>query len=191
MTNTTLDRAKQNRRALIAFALALAIAGCSSKGAEGDKECVDPPPEAVEKAKKSVKVERFGLGKAGDEDKESKDWCRACVMSMQGYASCQRVYAESPDEGRDSLRARARDKACLDAKYPKDACPAKAVINVLCKGDPPPPGTPDPGTALQNLYKAMGGGQPAGGAPAGADVKPEVKPETKPETGVKEKPLVE
>ena len=183
MTNTTPERAFKGLGALAAVALAAAITGCSSKGTEGDKDCVDPPPEAVEQAKKTVQIERIGLGRAGDEDKESKDWCRACVMSTRGYASCQRVYAKSPDEGRDSLRARAREKACLDAKYPKDACPDKAVINLLCKGDPPPAGTPDPGTALQNLYKAMGGGQPAGAAPT--------KPEAKPEAKASETPKVE
>lgn len=200
MTNTTFAAAPRDLVALVAAALLLTVAGCSSKGAEGDKECVDPPPEAVEQAKKTVQIERFGLGKAGDENKADKDWCRACVMSLKGYASCQRVYAQSPDEGRDSLRARARVKACLDAGYPKEACPDKAVINLLCLGDDLPPGTPDPGTALQNLFKSMGGGQPEKGAPAAGagaepevkpEATPEVKPEAKPRTGASETPQVE
>jgi len=162
-------------RALAILAVGVLAASCSSKGKEADKECVDPP-EAAAGAQKTVKVERYGLGKAGDEDKEDKDWCRACVMSKLGYASCQRVFAGAPGEDREAMRARARSKACADAKYPEDACPDQAVINIQCKGEPPPPGTPDPGTALQNLFQSMGGSASAGGG-----AKPEAKPEAKTE----------
>jgi hypothetical protein len=150
--------------ATVAFAGAM---GCSGEKKDGDKDCVDSP-EGTAPIAKSVKVERYGLGRAGDEDKESKDWCRACVMSKLGYASCQRVFAETTGESKDSLRASARKQACADAKFPKGGCPDSAVINIQCKGEPAPAGTPDPGTALQNLYKAMGGGQAGPGAPAAA-----------------------
>jgi hypothetical protein len=153
------------------------IVGCSGEKKPSEQDCVDPP-SADAGEKKTVKIERFGLGKAGDEDKEKKDWCRACVMSQVGYASCQRVFAETEGEDRDSLRKRARDKACVDAKYPAGACPEKAVINVQCKGDAPPAGTPDPGTALQNLYQKLGGGQPkAAPKPADKDDKPAANPQ--------------
>jgi hypothetical protein len=178
--------------ARIALALALVGAlgaGCSSGGKETEEECVDPP-EAADGAKKTVKLERFGLGKAGEEDRKDKDWCRACVMSRIGYASCQRVYAASDDEDRESLRAKAREKACLDAKFPKDACPDEAVINLLCKGDAPPPGTPDPGTALQNLYQKLEGQQkapPRDEAPPKPEAKASEAP-PKPEAKAGEKP---
>ena len=147
------------------------VSGCSGQGKEAEEECVDPPPEAVAGAKKTVTAERFGLGKAGDENKEDKDWCRACVMAKIGYASCQRVFADAPGEERDAIRSRARAKACADAQYPKDACPDQAVINIQCKGEAPPPGTPDPGSALQNLFQKMGG----------SDVGPKASPKASPE----------
>ena len=166
------------RRTTIALlATALAVAGCSSKREKADEECVETPESAAAKAKQDVKVERFGLGKAGAEDKEGKDWCRACVMSTLGYASCQRVHAEKPDESRDSIRARARAKACADAKYPADKCPDTAVISNQCKDEPPTEGTPNPGKALQNLYQSLGGsGAPKTGSPA-SDAKPKPDPE--------------
>jgi hypothetical protein len=149
-------------------------AGCS--GESKDPDCVDPPKQAAEPEGKPTKVERFGLGRAGDEDKEKKDWCRACVMSKVGYASCQKVYADEPGEARDALRARARAKACSDAKFPKDQCPDSAVISLLCKGDPPPAGTTNPGTALQNLHQALSGGPLPAAAPQPA---PESTPTAK------------
>jgi hypothetical protein len=185
MTKSKSTIASATATTLALLFLGALSGGCSGKGKEADKECVDPPPEAVAGAKKTVTIERFGLGKAGSEDKEKKDWCRACVMAKMGYASCQRVFAETPDEERDSIRARARAKACADAKYPKDACPDQAVINIQCKGEAPPPGTPDPGTALQNLFEKMGG----------YDAKPEVPPKpgakAGPETDKVDKPSVE
>jgi len=160
MTQPLKTKTMWTRTALALAVVTWLAAGCSGKKEQEEQECVDPPPEANAGEKKTVKLERFGLGKAGDEGKEQKDWCRACVMSKVGYASCQRVFADKEGEDRDTLRKRARDKACVDAKFEADACPEEAVINIQCKGDVPPPGTPDPGTALQNLYKKMGGGQP-------------------------------
>ena len=144
------------------FTLALIAAlafGCSGEK-QTEEECEDPPEKAQQPDAKNTKLERFGLGRAGDEDKQKKDWCRACVMSKVGYASCQKVYADEPGESRDSLKARARDKACKDAKFKTNECPDSAVISLLCKGDPPPAGTPDPGTALQNLHQALSGEKP-------------------------------
>jgi hypothetical protein len=172
MNRTKMNsRARKTSLALAATALAAALIGCSSakQDKDAEKECVDPPAAAADKARKTVKVERFGLGRAGEEDKESKDWCRACVMSKIGYASCQRVFAAKPDEPRESLKARARDKACVDAKFPVDACPDQAVISNVCKGEPPPAGTTDQGTALQNLYKALQGDKPPADKPSAAE----------------------
>jgi hypothetical protein len=119
-------------------------------------------------------------------------------MAKIGYASCQRVFAETAEEERDSIRARARAKACADAKYPKDACPDQAVINIQCKGEAPPPGTPDPGTAMQNLFQKMGGSDAKlEVSPRPEDkpeeAKPEAKPKASPEAKAdgKDKPVVE
>jgi hypothetical protein len=93
------------------------------------------------------------------------DWCRTCVMSPQGFASCQRVYAQSTDETRDSVRQRSLDKACADAGFEKDACPKQAIIAVGCKDDPPQPGVKDPGQALQDLFLSTQGKAPEAGIP--------------------------
>ena len=93
-------------------------------------------------------------------------------MSKVGYASCQKVYAKAENEPRTELKARARATACADAKFRKDQCPDSAVISLLCKGDAPPAGTPDPGTALQNLHQALSSGKapkPAADAEQPAD----------------------
>jgi hypothetical protein len=171
-------------RAVVALlAIVMAAAGCSSKREQTDEECIETPKSAAAKAKQNVKIERYGLGKAGAEDTEGKDWCRACVMSTLGYASCQRVYAEKPDESRDSIRDRARAKACADAKYPAEKCPDTAVISNLCKDEPPPEGTPDPGKALQNLYKSLGGGQPKTEAPPTPPAPAQTAPTGEPSEG--------
>lgn len=159
--------------------------GCSGEK-QPDEECVDPPKKAVKQDAPKTKLERFGLGRAGDENKDQKNWCRACVMSKVGYASCQKVYADQPDEPRDALKARARAKACQDAKFPTDACPDGAVISLLCKGDPPPAGTPDPGTALQNLHQALSSGKPL--TPTGTAAPDGAEPATEPATAADAKP---
>ena len=150
------------RRVLLLGGAAIALTlACSSDKPAAPADCPDAAAPAAQ-------VERFNLGRAGEDPAEKKDadWCRACVWSDSGFASCQRVYAGSGDEDREALRRRARAKACEDAGYPADACPDSKVIALLCKGDPPPRGTKTPGAALQNLYKKMTGGEPAGGADA-------------------------
>ncbi len=138
---------------LLAAAISIAVCGCSSSK-ESEPDCVRPDAAT---AAKQVKIERFGLGRADQRDKSELDWCRACVMSDLGYASCQRVYAREKGEKRESIRARAREKACRDAELSEDECTAEKIISILCKGDPPPEGTPPPSVALQNLHEALQG----------------------------------
>ncbi|MFO8072673.1 MAG: hypothetical protein R6V85_12450 [Polyangia bacterium] len=152
-----MGRTMSGGAALLAAAFSIAIWGCSSSE-KSEPDCVRPDAAT---ARKQVKIERFGLGRAGQRDKSELDWCRACVMSDLGYASCQRVYAREKGEERESIRARARKKACRDAKLSEDECTAEKIISVLCKGDPPPEGTPSPSDALQNLYQALQGEGPA------------------------------
>jgi hypothetical protein len=139
--------------------LLLAVPGCGSE--EKDPECVDPPA-----AEKAPAVERFGLGKAGAKELKDHDWCRACVMSKVGFASCQRVYSDEPGTlpDRAPLRAKAREKACDDAGFKKGECPDGAVINLLCKDDKLPEGTKTPGEAVQDLFKSLNPAAPTGGA---------------------------
>jgi len=139
--------------ALAAVAIALTFSACKTE--EKEPDCVPDPNAAPKKIEK--KVERFGLGKVGQDKLKENEWCRACVMSRSNFASCQRVYAEQPGKIDDKgpLKKRALDKACADAGYPKDECPQSAVISVLCKGDPPPTGTKAPGAAVQDLFKAL------------------------------------
>jgi hypothetical protein len=117
-------------------------ADCGTAGAKGE-------------AQAPVRLERFGLGRVGDDDNRDKDWCRACVWSKVGFASCQRVYAAKDGEEQEAIRARARAKACTDAGWPADACPADKLISLLCKGDGPAAGTKEPGAALQDLYRQL------------------------------------
>jgi hypothetical protein len=148
--------------ALAAGVAALAAAACSSEKAQPD--CVPAP--ASKPAEKGAKYEMTPLGGL-DAEKKDNDWCRACVMGPKGYASCQRVYGDTPTEAREVIRVRARDKACADAGFPKDACPASATIGIVCKGDPPPPNAGDPAKILQGMYKQLNP-PPAPSAPAGA-----------------------
>ncbi|MBN2716141.1 MAG: hypothetical protein JXX14_09830 [Deltaproteobacteria bacterium] len=66
-----------------------------------------------------------------------KDQCHACVQSKRGFYSCQTVW-QTHKETRDELKKLAREKACVDAGWPKDECPEAAVKMVQCKGDAPP-----------------------------------------------------
>jgi len=125
-----------------------AVWSCTSAGGGSAAEC---------DTGQQVMVERISLGRAGRGEAVDKDgdWCRACIWSAVGFVSCQRVYAGSADESRDSIRARARATACKDAGWPVDACPDDKVMSVSCKGDAAPEGTLEPGVALQKLYREL------------------------------------
>ena len=167
---------------LSVLVLAAALAGCSSTVEEPD--CVPDPnakPIVIEK-----KYERFGLGKAGKEELKKHDWCRACVMSNMGFASCQKVYSDEPGKLEDNslLKAKARDKACTDAGFKKGSCPDNAIISIICKGDPPPTGTKAPGDAVQDLFQALN-------KPGAAKVDVKVKPRAEPKADSKVEPKAE
>ncbi len=161
------------------FVLAAVLAGCSSAAEEPD--CVPDPnakPIVIEK-----KYERVGLGKAGKEALKKHDWCRACVMSKMGFASCQKVYSDEPGERKDknALKGKARDKACTDAGFKKGSCPDSAIISILCKGDPPPAGTKAPGDAVQDLFQSLN-------KPGAAKVDVKVQPRAEKKADSKDKP---
>ena len=161
------------------FVLAAVLAGCSSAAEEPD--CVPDPnakPIVIEK-----KYERVGLGKVGKEALKKHYWCRACVMSKMGFASCQKVYSDEPGELKDKnpLKGKARDKACTDAGFKKGSCPDSAIISILCKGDPPPVGTKAPGDAVQDLFQSLN-------KPGAAKVDVKVQPRAEKKTGSKDKP---
>ncbi len=88
------------------FVLAVVLLRCSSTVEEPDCE-PDPnaKPIVIEK-----KYERVGLGKAGKKALEKHDWCRACVMSKAGYASCQKVYSDEPGEVKDKKILRGKNR---------------------------------------------------------------------------------
>jgi hypothetical protein len=131
---------------VLGLGILLVVSSCGSPDGQPAADCEPAAP---------VKVERISLGRAGAGDNRGGDWCRACVWAKAGFASCQRVFAESADEGRDAVRARARAKACQDAGWPVDACPDDRVISLICKGDASPAGTENPGAALQDLYRQL------------------------------------
>ena len=161
------------------FVFAAALGCCSSTVEEPD--CVPDPnakPIVIEK-----KYERYGLGKGGKEALKQHDWCRACVMSNMGFASCQKVYSDEPGELKDKnpLRGKAREKACADAGFKKGKCLDTAIISIICKGDPPPTGTKAPGDAVQDLFQALN-------KPGAAKVDVKVQPRAEPKADSKVKP---
>lgn len=85
-------------------------------------------------------------------DYSKSDWCRICVMSKNNFASCQRVHALDKNESRESIKKRARDKACKDAGFEINACPDSAIIGAACKGDASPASAPAAGKALQKMF---------------------------------------
>jgi hypothetical protein len=142
-------------------ALAAALAACSQ-----DKKATDCVPAVGAAAATQPKVTSRRLFVDDQAGKKDNDWCRACVMGTKGYASCQRVYGDTPTEARDAIKERARVKACVDTGYTATACPASATIGIVCKGDPPPPGATDPGAALQNLYRSLNPNGPVAPKPS-------------------------
>jgi hypothetical protein len=78
------------------------------------------------------------------------DWCRACVMGAK-WASCQTARAENMIVKRDVLQARALERACQDAGFEKDKCPATAILSTICRGDKKPSGS-TPSKALQKAF---------------------------------------
>ncbi len=130
----------------ISAGCAALVIGCSSK--EQEQECVDPP--AAEKTTKTVTHDN--LGRVSAPAKKGGDWCRTCVMGPKGWASCQVAHAEKEGEDRATIKARARERACDDAGFPKGQCPDKAVLAVTCKGDKKPGSAEDPARALQKMF---------------------------------------
>lgn len=172
MTISTVRKRILWRSAAALAAAALALPACSSEKKEPD--CVpaaDAKPEAGKKYEVTPLV-------TGDKDKKDNDWCRACIMGPKGYASCQRVYGDTPAEPREKVRARARAKACVDSGFPADACPETATIGIVCKGEPPPPNAGDPAKILQGMYQQLNPppakAGSAGAPPPAGDKKPVV-----------------
>lgn len=148
----------------------LAASACRSQTASPECDTVAPAPVAAPMARRPA---------------PNADWCRACVMSPKGFASCQRVYAETTTEPREVVRQRSLDKACLDAGFGKGACPDQAIIAVGCKDDPPAPGTKNAGEALQQLF--MG----AKSAQGSTDSSPTpLKKEPKPQPATTDPPVI-
>jgi hypothetical protein len=144
-------------RAVALAALAAALSSCSSEKKEPD--CV-PAVDSDTQPKQKIVSKRLFIDDQAD--KKGNDWCRACVMGNKGYASCQRVYGDTPTEARDAIKERARVKACVDSGYTATSCPASATIAIVCKGDPPPPNGGNPAAALQNLYRSLNPDGPVG-----------------------------
>jgi len=135
--------------AAVVTAWALALPSCSSEKKEPD--CV--PAEGAQPAN-AAKYEMTPLN-VENQDKKNNDWCRACVMGPKRFASCQRVYGDTPTEPREAIRERARIKACVDSGFPAGACPAGSTIGIACKGEPPPANAGNPADILQDMYKQM------------------------------------
>jgi hypothetical protein len=160
------------RTAVALAAAALVLPACSSEKKEQD--CV-PATGAKPEAGKKMEMTPLLVENQGKKD---NDWCRACIMGPKGYASCQRVYGDTPTEPRDGIRERARVKACVDSGFPKDACPASATIGIACKGDPPPPSAGNPGKILQDMYKQLNpppAGTGSSQLPTPGDAKPAIE----------------
>ena len=134
-----------NGALLVALVSALA-AGCWNKA---EPECEAPAPVAAKKKTERKPLQAINVSA---QEKRDKDWCRACVMGPKGWASCQTAYAFEESETRESLKGRAREKACDDAGFEKNACPDKAVLAVLCKGEDPPSGSENVAKALQSAF---------------------------------------
>jgi len=168
-------------RAVYCAALASFLASCSSD--EKEPDCVPAPVADSAKKPKIVSTPLFIDDQAGKKD---NDWCRACVMGNKGYASCQRIYGDTPTEARDAIKERARIKACVDSGYTAENCPPTAMIGMVCKGDPPPANAPAPGAILQDLYRSL---NPGGAVPpktAGAN-----SAATQSASGAEKRPAVE
>ncbi len=148
-------------------ALAAALAACSQ-----DKKTPDCVPAVGAAAATQPKVTSRRLFVDDQAGRKNNDWCRACVMGTKGYASCQRVYGDTPTEARDAIKERARVKACVDSGYTATTCPASATIALVCKGDPPPPGAGNPGTALQDLYRSLNPNGPVPPKPSASPTPP-------------------
>ncbi len=149
-------------------ALLISALGCSRAREE---ECVDPPKSATTKKKYT----HDQLGKVPQTPDPNADWCRTCVKSPKGWASCQLVYATEAGEDRAEVKKRSRQRACDDAGYAKGACPDKAVIAVSCKGDAPPVSPAEAQKALQRLFFRNKGKQQSEGK--GPTKAPPAKPQ--------------
>jgi hypothetical protein len=150
----------------ILFVLATAPFGaCSS-----EKKQPDCAPAAGQSATPQPKVETTPLVIDAQAGKKDNDWCRVCALGNKGYASCQRVYGDTPTEAREAIKERARKKACVDAGFTAENCPASAIIGTACKGDPPPAGAASMGDALQDLYRNLNPDGPV--PPKQKDAKP-------------------
>jgi hypothetical protein len=134
---------------VLSIGLALSSSACTPEN-KSEVECVQPQPEEPPQ-KKEAEVKR--VMNPQQVASPAANWCRACVMGPNKYASCIKVYSTTDAESRESVRSRARTKACLDSGFADEKeCPDSAVISISCKGDAPPPGTTTPSNALQQLF---------------------------------------
>ena len=126
---------------VMGLVLAMNVSGCQKKD---ELECV--PSKKVEK----VAIEKTPLP-TGDINRIRKnlDQCHACVLSMQGFYSCQTVW-QTGKETREELKKAAVEKACKDAGYSADKCPDSAVKMVQCKGD-----AAQPNSKLAESFRRM------------------------------------
>ena len=127
--------------------MALTLALACSRQTKKEEEC-DTPKKAESAPKPEPKPEGKRMWVGGTPD---SDWCRACVVGPHGFMSCQRVDASS-GESRDSLRQRARVKACLDSGFTEESCPDESVIAIACKDDKP---AKDKTAAGRKVMKAL------------------------------------
>ncbi|MCU0663145.1 MAG: hypothetical protein MUC50_12575 [Myxococcota bacterium] len=163
-----MKNAIASAQALLYFLALLLLGGCHSQAEAPQCDTAPAPAPAV----KTVPV-------PDKKPAPDADWCRVCVMGPKGFASCQRVYAQTKEESRDTVRQRSLDKACQDAGFSQGSCPKGAIIAEGCKGDPPKAGVKDAGQALQDLYLGTKG--PKGPKPqADKTAAPAAKEEPKP-----------
>ena len=139
-------RRQKNALSVLLISALILFIGCSNKPKSKEEECADETKTAKAAS---------GDKKASATSKKDRDWCRACVVGPHGFMSCQRV-TQQGSESRGELRQKARDKACEDSGFRKDACPDNKVIALSCKGDTPPKDKTAAGKAMLKALKTSG-----------------------------------
>jgi hypothetical protein len=138
--------------ARVTFGVILVVAlACSRQNKE--EEACDTAPDKVQAAAKpqtAEKEKRMRVPAPSD-----ADWCRACVVGPHGFMSCQRVNG-SYGESLNSLRERARIKACLDSGFTEASCPSESVIAISCKDDKPAKDKTAAGKKVMQALKKSG-----------------------------------